>query len=159
VEIERKFLISAIPAELGAHPSVVVTQGYLTAGDGDSEVRLRRAGERLWLTAKRGDGMVRGEYEVGLSAEQFDVLWPATAGRRLEKTRYAIPFERQTIELDVYSGGLSGLVVAEVEFPSVEAARDFAAPGWFGREITDDQRYKNRRLAVEGVPPEEIESV
>jgi CYTH domain-containing protein len=155
VEIERKFLVSAVPGELDAHPVVSIAQGYLTAGDGDSEVRLRRAGEHLWLTAKRGSGMVRGEYEVGLSAEQFDVLWPATEGRRLEKTRHAIPFDRLTIELDVYAGALSGLIVAEVEFPTVDAARAFARPRWFGREITDDPRYRNRRLAIDGAPPED----
>jgi CYTH domain-containing protein len=52
----------------------------------------------------------------------------------------------------VYSGALTGLMVAEVEFPSEEAARAFVPPAWFGREVTNDSRYKNRRLATEGLP-------
>jgi len=151
MEIERKFLVPAPPAQLDASRRVDIAQGYLAAGE-DSEVRLRRAGERLWLTAKRGAGMLRGEFEVELSAEQFDALWPATDGRRLVKTRHTIAIGGRSVELDVYSGRLSGLVVAEVEFPSVEAAREFLPPPWFGTEVTEDQRFKNRRLAEEGLP-------
>jgi CYTH domain-containing protein len=152
MEIERKFLVPEPPADLGERDRIEIAQGYLAGGEDGSEVRLRRAGERLWLTAKRGAGMVRGEYEVKLSAEQFDTLWPATDGRRLIKTRYKIPLGELAIELDVYAGALKGLIVAEVEFPSVEAARGFAAPSWFGGEVTEDERFKNRRLAEQGLP-------
>ncbi len=153
MEIERKFLLAELPGNLNAHPSRAIAQGYLAVGTDGSEVRVRRAGERLLLTAKRGGGLVREEAEVELSAEQFEALWPATAGRRVEKTRYEIPAaDELVIELDVYSGTLSGLQVAEVEFPDTEAAARFAVPSWFGREVTDDDAYKNRRLAVDGAP-------
>ena len=32
----------------------------------------------------------------------------------------------------------------------------FAAPPWFDREVTDDPRYKNQRLACEGAPDEAL---
>jgi adenylate cyclase len=57
-----------------------------------------------------------------------------------------------TIELDVYGGDLEGLVVAEVEFASEEDADAFDPPAWLGREVTDDPRYKNQRLARDGAP-------
>jgi CYTH domain-containing protein len=153
VEIERKFLVRALPPGLEAHEGVEITQGYLAAGEDGSEVRLRRAGERLSLTAKRGTGMVRGEYEVTLTADQFEVLWPATEERRLIKRRYSLAADDGLIiELDVYSGVLDGLLIAEVEFAGVEAARAFSAPAWFGADVTEDPRYKNRRLAEEGLP-------
>jgi adenylate cyclase len=152
MEIERKFLVGDLPEGLDADQGVPIAQGYLATGDDGSEVRLRRAGERLRLTAKRGAGMVRTEQEVELSADQFEALWPVTEGRRLLKTRHAIPAGEHLIELDVYGGALSGLRIAEVEFASVEAAHAFIPPTWFGREVTDDDRYKNRRLAVEGLP-------
>ena len=56
------------------------------------------------------------------------------------------------IELDVYRDHLSGLVTAEVEFDSEDAAAAFAAPSWLGREITEEPGYKNQRLAVDGLP-------
>jgi CYTH domain-containing protein len=75
-------------------------------------------------------------------------LWPLTAGRRIEKTRYRIPASGgQTIELDVYGGHLAGLITAEIEFDSPDAAAAFVPPSWVGREVTDDPSYKNKRLA------------
>jgi len=57
-----------------------------------------------------------------------------------------------TAEVDVYDGDLAGLVVAEIEFDSPEQGDAFEPPGWLGREVTDDSRYGNRTLAVEGRP-------
>lgn len=153
MEIERKFLVASLPADLTSRRSRAITQGYIAIGTDGAEARLRRAGERLLLTAKRGGGLVREEAEVALSAEQFERLWPATAGRRVEKTRYEIPAaDGLVIELDVYRGALEGLRVAEVEFPDIDAASRFIVPAWFGREVTDDDAYKNRRLALDGMP-------
>jgi CYTH domain-containing protein len=56
------------------------------------------------------------------------------------------------IELDVYEGALSGLMVAEVEFDDPWGATAYVAPYWFGPEVTDDPAYKNQRLAVDGLP-------
>jgi len=88
-----------------------------------------------------------------MSEAQFEALWPLTEGRRIEKTRYEISAgQRLMIELDVYGGGLEGLVVAEVEFPTRAEAEAFDAPPWFGPDVTDDERYKNQRLATAGLP-------
>jgi hypothetical protein len=48
--------------------------------------------------------------------EQFESLWPLTQGRRLVKSRYFLKEKESMIEIDVYGGKNSGLVVAEVEF-------------------------------------------
>ena len=93
------------------------------------------------------------EEELAIEPERFERLWPLTEGRRIEKTRYEIEADGGlTIELDVYAGALTGLVVAEVEFASEEDADGFAAPAWLGDEVTDDPRYKNQRLACDGAP-------
>ena len=42
--------------------------------------------------------------------------------------------EGLNFEVDVYSGALTGLSVAEVEFGSEEAADAFEPPAWFGPE-------------------------
>jgi adenylate cyclase len=97
--------------------------------------------------------MVRSESEIELTSEQFDSLWPATEGRRVEKTRRVWPLEGgPAAEVDVYAGRLDGLVVVEVEFVSASEAEAFVAPAWFGSEVTDDDRFKNRRLALDGRP-------
>jgi CYTH domain-containing protein len=40
-----------------------------------------------------------------------------------------------------------------VEFASEEEAAAFRPPGWFGPEVTDDPRYRNRSLAEADRPP------
>jgi adenylate cyclase len=69
-----------------------------------------------------------------LSQDQCEALWEATAGRRLEKTRYTLDWEGQTIELDVYHGALAGLMVAAVEFPSASASARFTPPRGLARK-------------------------
>jgi CYTH domain-containing protein len=114
---------------------------------------VRRRGGDTSLTIKGGRGRARAEEEVEIDRERFARLWQLGAGRSLEKRRYELPAEDGlTIELDVYRGGLEGLVTAEVEFASPEAAEQFAAPSWFGPEVTDDDAYKNQRLDVDGLP-------
>jgi adenylate cyclase len=115
-------------------------------------VRLRRRGDDWLLTVKRGSGLSREEAEVELEEAQFERLWPLTEGRRLRKRRHAIGHGERTIELDVYEGELEGLLIAEVEFPSEEAASEFEPPGWFGEEVTGQEAYLNESLAARGAP-------
>ena len=151
VEVERKWLIAGVdslPAEVLATQAAEIEQGYLTIGADGSETRVRRKAGRCTLTVKSGRGLVRNEAE-----EQFEVLWPATEHARVHKQRRAVPGEGGvTIEVDVYSDQLDGLVVAEVEFDDPWGAESFVAPYWFGLEVTADDAYKNRSLAFQGRP-------
>jgi adenylate cyclase len=150
-EIERKFLVSAIPPEAGQGTHIL--QGYLPLTSDEAEVRVRRKGDATVLTVKHGHGLDRGEEEVSISAETFDALWPLTEGRRIEKRRYEIQHAGATIELDVFDGQLEGLLIAEVEFDSIEESERFSPPGWLERDVTDDPAYSNRALAERGAPP------
>ena len=152
LEIERKFLISNAPIP-GQQPSPI-HQGYITVGSDGTEVRLRRKGGRYFQTIKQGSGLSRRETEVELTQWQFETLWPQTEGRRVVKDRYEIPYRGRMIELDVFHGRLEGLIVAEVEFDSVRDSESFIAPNWFGEDVTDDPRYRNRSLALDGRPGE-----
>jgi CYTH domain-containing protein len=150
MEVERKFLVSA-PPDLGGSGADEIEQGYLAIGS-DGEVRVRRKGDRLMLTAKRGSGLSRQEAEIELDRRSFDELWSLTEGRRLRKRRHVIPHGDLRVEVDVYEGDLEGLMVAEIEFPSEEEAKAFEPPGWLGEEVTGDHRYLNETLATSGVP-------
>jgi adenylate cyclase len=153
VEIERKFLVDAVP-DLEDRDSVHIEQGYLAlaADDGGAEVRLRRRDEDLLLTIKGGTGEVRVEEELELESDTFESLWPLTEGRRISKTRHLIPLGERTVELDVYEGPLDGFATAEVEFESEDEADRFDPPEWLGDEVTGDERYLNERLATVGAP-------
>jgi adenylate cyclase len=154
VEIERKFLVDAVPDDIPWDAEEHLRQGYL-ALDGDTEVRLRRADRGSRLTIKHGSGMRRVEEELELEERQADTLWGLTEGRRLEKRRLRTGIDGGVLELDIYEGDLAGLVVAEVEFASEDAANAFRPPAWLGREVTQDAAYKNRALACDGAPTQE----
>ncbi len=145
-EIERKFIIKGpVPEGL---PAVSIRQGYLTAVTDSVEVRLRQSGNEYFLTVKSGGGLIREEREIAIDAPRFETLWPATVGRRVEKTRHVgqLPGGLQ-FELDVFSRHLSPLVLVEVEFPTEAQARAFLPPAWFGPEVTEDARFRNKALA------------
>lgn len=146
IEIERKWLVEQ-PPDLDGRKGVKIIQGYIAVSVAGAEVRLRRKGESFFETVKTGTGVRRGEMEIALSKMQFKTLWPATRGRRLEKTRYTIKWQGKSIEFDVYKKKLAPLMVAEVEFKSRKQAADFTPPPWFGREVTDEEEHKNVNLA------------
>ena len=77
-----------------------------------------------------------------------------TEGRQVVKTRYFVPLERRPDRRGrrVRRASSTGSSTGEVEFPDAETALAFDAPDWLGRDVTEDPRYANRTLAVEGIP-------
>ncbi|MES0861158.1 CYTH domain-containing protein [Ruegeria sp. SCPT10] len=151
-EIERKFLVYTLPDLSGAQKAVV-RQGYLTAPEDSTELRLRQKNDQYFLTLKGAGGLVRVERETEMSAEQFETFWPETEGRRVEKERFtnSLP-DGRVFELDIFQGALAPLRLVEVEFSSEAEALGFTPPTWFGADVTEDKRYKNKNLAIDGAP-------
>ena len=148
VEIERKFLLRELPADYERYEHELIRQGY--AEDG---LRFRQRGELFYRTRKIGVGMVLEEHESEITRAEFDASWPSTVGRRLEKTRTDVPLEEGLVaEVDIFLGSLAGLRYVEVEFDDEATAMAFEPPAWFGREVTDDLRYRNSALARLGLP-------
>ena len=148
LEIERKFLLRELPADYGLYEHEVIRQGY--AEDG---LRFRQRGDAFFRTRKVGTGMVLEEHESEITRAEFDAAWPSTEGRRLEKTRTEVPLgDGLVAEVDVFLGELAGLRYVEVEFDDEPAALAFDPPAWFGREVTNELRYRNSALARLGLP-------
>lgn len=151
IEIERKFLLNSLEGEVVK--DYEIEQAYVCI-DGKSETRIRKRVEgneaHFFLTVKAGEGMVRTEVEVEITKAQYDEL-RLTSSRVVTKRRVVT---REGFEVDLYRGNLENLRVVEVEFSSREEADSFAIPSWFGREVTEDKRFKNRALAISQVIPE-----
>ncbi len=157
VEIERKFLVDDLPFDLADCRRMELRQGYLAIDDGRKlSVRIRQEDEVYRLTIKAGIGMARTEVELPLDKSQFDSLWPEARPASLEKVRYLKQIDDVLYEIDIYDGSLAPLIIAEVEFGSVEDAEAFQPPPWLSRDVTDDARYLNQNLARAGKPPEAI---
>lgn len=149
MEIERKYLVGSLPENLDAFPHVEIEQGYLCTSP---TLRIRRMGDAFILTVKEkvyslSSAIVNREEEFFLSSESYARLRGKCEGIMVEKTRYRIPVGKYTAELDIFHGRHEGLLLVEVEFPSVEAANAFTPPAWFGQDVSNDPRYRNSWLA------------
>lgn len=144
-EIERKFLVSD-PSVVRGIEGVALRQGYLSRAP-ERSVRVRRSGDRAWVTVKgRSIGATRPEWEWEIPIQDADGMLAICDGPILEKTRYVVVYEGRSWEIDVFDGANAGLVMAEIELESEDAV--LALPPWVGLEVTADRRYYNSALAV-----------
>ena len=156
-EIERVWLLGALPAIPAGAERWTIEQGYLDAATGvEGRVRsiVHPDGRRDFVhTIKSGEGLVREESERPITAEEFDRLWPGTIGRRIRKVRHRVREGALIWEVDEFLDW--PLVMAEVELP--HTSTEVTPPAWLrpvlGREVTHDPRYRNSALAFRGLPP------
>ena len=153
MEIEKKYLIKELPDGLDQFPCEEIEQGYLCD---NPTLRIRRKGNRFVFTYKgRVESeerlCVADEVERPLTREAYEHLRLKVDGILIEKTRYRIPFGDYEIELDVFHGIHNGLLLAEVEFPTVEEAKEFIPPEWFGEDVSGDVKYTNSYLSENSV--------
>lgn len=148
MEIERKFLIDKIPdsIDLSSLKCRRIEQGYLCT---EPVVRVRRDNEDYYLTYKSKGLMAREEYNLPLNEAAYNTLIKKADGNIITKTRYEIPEKNNlTIELDIFEGKFSGLLLAEVEFSSEAEALAYTPPAWFGKDVTNDASYHNSNMAM-----------
>lgn len=146
MEIERKFTVKEVP-DLKDIPFQMMEQGYLNTSP---VVRVRKEDDNYYLTYKGSGMLAREEYNLFLDKESYAHLLEKADGTIIRKKRYRIPYKEYTIELDIFDKPFSGLVIAEVEFPSMEEAKNFLPPQWFDRDVTWEERYHNSNLSKKG---------
>lgn len=144
IEIERKFLIND-GAELRSQlvNGKTIQQGYLFS-EHTKSCRVRVKGTKGFLTLKFGtDLLSRSEFEYQIPFEEACELL-THCDKILQKTRYEIPAGKHVWEIDVFSGALEGLVLAEIELSDANETIDF--PSWIAEEVTHDPTYLNVNL-------------
>lgn len=145
MEIERKYLINHLPDQLDQFPHRTIEQGYLCT---EPVVRVRRDGDTYILTYKSKGFLAREEHNLPLTKEAYQHLISKADGQIITKERYCIPLtEVLTIELDIFTGNLAPLCLAEVEFTTLEEANAFIPPEWFGEDVTHLPDYQNSTLS------------
>ena len=145
MEIERKYLIHALPEHLENYSCRLIEQGYLNTSP---VIRIRRDNQKYELTYKSSGLMAREEYNLPLDETSYEHLKEKIDGHIIRKKRYMIPLTHElTIELDVFEGHLAPLILAEVEFPTEEDALSFVPPEWFGEDVTFSGEYHNSHLS------------
>ncbi|MDA3851118.1 MAG: hypothetical protein PF447_07565 [Spirochaetaceae bacterium] len=155
LEIERKYLLDHCPLIRGDYISIKMQQAYLSLPKELNTLRVRNYGAEFFLTIKQSAGpvtLLRREVEMPIDQSYFNELWDMAGQRTISKTRFLIPWQNRTIELDIFEEKLKGLILAEIEVNNEEESMDFPTPPWFGRELTEDYRFSNSSLAYVGLP-------
>lgn len=142
-EIERKFLLDKpIPWDLGEQK--LIKQGYLFLTK-NKHLRVRVINQKAFICLKFTKNKTRDEYEYEIPLLDGMEMY-GKCQYTVEKIRNTIhPLGHEyTIDIDTYP---NGLVVAEVEFKSLEDSDEFTPFDWFGQEITGNKKYSNILLA------------
>lgn len=153
IEIERKFLVVGEGWRAAAERSEVMAQGYLNdqeavaSGRERASVRVRLEGAQARLNIKsRAVGHTRQEFEYPLPVDDAEALLALCAGGLVRKRRHFVRHAGWLWEVDEFLDANAGLVVAEIELPSADAA--FERPDWVDVEVTDHLRYYNQVLSA-----------
>lgn len=152
MEIERKYTIKELPANLDSYPCHLIEQAYLNT---NPVVRVRKEDDTYYLTYKGSGMMAREEYNLPLNEESYNHLLEKADGIVITKKRYVLPLtdfqpdnkDNLFIELDIFEGKLAPLIIAEIEFPTKEMADSFIPPELFSEDVTFNPKYHNSNLS------------
>lgn len=166
MEIEKKFIVKAIPDDLSQYECKHIEQAYLNT---DPVIRIRKENDGYYLTYKEKGLFAREEYNLSLDETSYYHLKSKADGNVISKKRYVIPLAPTdhvsqpsaafiaeaadnpmpplNIELDIFDPPFAPLIIAEVEFPDLESANRFTPPAWFADEVTMNPAYHNSNLS------------
>lgn len=137
-----------------------IEQTYLKTDDKKS-ARVRRIEENgkfsfVKTVKERISTLSVFENEYAIDADTYaeELKNAAKDKNTIVKTRYCIPFEGHTVEIDIYPFWQDRAIL-EIELES--ESESFSLPDYIGviKEVSEDGRYKNTNLAKK-VPFDEI---
>jgi adenylate cyclase len=146
VEIERKFLVANDEWRQLVVRSVRLRDGLIAAYK-NRKVRVRIAGDHIATIAIKGSrvGIAQAEFEYEIPiAEAERMLSTMCQDDTLEKERFFVEDGGATWHVDVYSGILQGVVIAEIELK--HECQELILPRWIGKEVTGDSFYRKMNL-------------
>lgn len=150
-EIERKFKVKEDIAKIylekcrkGEYECHEIEQAYLTT---NPTIRVRKSDDEYYMTYKGKGFISREEYNLDLTEDAYITLRSKADGNIIKKTRILIPYDKYTIELDIFDKPFDGLIIGEVEFETVDEANSFVTPDWFLEDVTDNREYTNSYLS------------
>lgn len=154
-EIERKYTINHLPKEIDN--ILKITQKHIYR-DPVCSIRVRKS-EDLSMNEVKYTHTIKAkgketeifsitELEKEITEEQFEEVKPFKGSNIIEKYRVIIPLEDGLkAEVDIFEKKLKGLIIAEVEFESIEQAKNFKMPSWFEKEVPHNE-FSNRKIST-----------
>lgn len=180
IEIEKKFTVKEISFDLDKYPFHEIEQGYLNVHPAirvrrqdDIYYMTYKGTPDSSFADKKSENIGQVEYNMPLDKASYEHMVLKADGNFIRKKRYLIPLNEDAfsaeyleadpdlkeqikkgeikIELDVFKAPFEGRILAEVEFPSEEAARNYHPAAWFDEDVTGNRKYSNSQMSIEKV--------
>jgi len=150
LEIERKFLLANDDWKSSVIRRIRIRDGLIASNNGN-KARVRIADSTATITLKsRRRGPIRAEFEYAIPySDAVEILRTMCDGHVLDKVRHVIIYAGAVWHVDVYEGILNGVVLAEVELQHADQKLDL--PGWIGKEVTGDPRYRKINMQTQPI--------
>ncbi len=150
LEIERKFLVCDLPADLEHHGKI--KQCYLQANPLRSvRVRITTANKNIpcaCITIKgpaKSGHYTRHEFEYQIPFDDAERIMTLCDHPPIHKDRYVYYHKENRWEIDVFKGKNEGLLLAEIELQ--DETDSISIPPFVTKEVTGDPRFFNLYLA------------
>jgi len=152
IELERRYLLQDLPQGMTrADPHVQITDNYITG----TRLRLRKVRDprtNKWTVkftqkfapnpADLSRAVITNTY---LNAAEYEVLSVFEANE-IRKNRYPFEWEGRKFSIDMFLGGLFGLVLAEVSFESDAELAGFRQPPFAIADVTNHELFTGGKL-------------
>ncbi|BCD67172.1 CHAD domain-containing protein [Nitratiruptor sp. YY09-18] len=156
-EIERKYILPPCnPKRLLKFLGIPYQKSKIVQFYTPDHIRYRQRNGHFYKTIKKGEGIERTEIEHLITKEEFAKAFMHAQGAIIHKTRYLATIEGRIYEFDWFKDQLRGLAFLEVEFPSLQEAKEFTPPPKIAQiildEVTKNPNFTNASLALHGMP-------
>ena len=149
IERERRWLVDRLPPLPAAHSSI--SDRYIIG----TRLRLRQimdsetdtATYKLTRKYAADDPTARPIVSAYLDAAEHAVV-AALPAHCIQKRRH----RADGFSIDLFEGGLAGLILAEREAPDAETLAALTLPAWLGADVTNNPCYQGGNLAAHGLP-------
>lgn len=168
MEIERKWIVqnSTRLLEFLDNAYMYPINQFYTKITDDEEERYRSQYGKYIKTLKKGNGLNREEHETEIEKKEFMEKLHKNVGMHIFKIRYKVIllnyenlYDELALEFDFYVyPKFMNRVILEIEFKNENDAKKFEFKGSLKDiigdvvEVTNDIRYKNKNIALNGFP-------
>lgn len=141
IELEKTYLAKFLPDNLEDCKQTELMDVYIPMLSCHPKLRLRKRGDSLEITKKtlvdKKDASQQNEQTIDLTKDEFEELLKV-GGKKVRKIRHYFKYKEREVEIDVFKDDLSGLVLVDAEFDSIEKKNKFQIPDFCLVEVTQE---------------------
>ncbi len=149
LELEKTYLAKYLPHDLLDSPHKEIVDIYIPVNREHPKLRIRKNGDKYEITKKikldQNDASQQTEDTISMDIEEYTAL-ASIPGKKVEKIRCYYKFHGKTAEIDVFKGELSGLVLVDFEFDSIEGLKQFSLPNFCLVDVTQEDFVAGGKL-------------